>query len=279
MPSLAAYEPPAPLSFGMPILPPLWCSAITSQQAGVEHRAAGAAALGRCAVVHAADAGDLRLAGGRPLVVEQLVVLEREGEIAAAGMADDVDARRRPPGPARRFAIGSGSMPVDRGVQAQDARVVDPVGELHRISPTRSVRSGSTASKTTSASSGRMPGVAPCSLTTWKLVMTSSSSAARDAESAARTKKPVPIRPPSRCRIAATERAVEPGLPPLVGLRPVLAEHRLELGPCRARLGRAGAADLPAPSRPAARQLPGAARAGCRPGRGRARRPRGPRPP
>ena len=52
-------------------------------EAGVEHRAARAAAEGRGPVVQAADTVDLRLAVRRALMVEQLVVLERERQGAA----------------------------------------------------------------------------------------------------------------------------------------------------------------------------------------------------
>lgn len=54
-------------------------------QARIEHRAAGAAALGGRAVMDTANVGDLRFAGGRTLMVQEFVVLAREGEVAPPG--------------------------------------------------------------------------------------------------------------------------------------------------------------------------------------------------
>ena len=62
-------------------------------KSGIENRAAGAATLGGRPVMDPADVRDLRLAGGRAFMIEELVVLEGESEIAATGMADNVNPR------------------------------------------------------------------------------------------------------------------------------------------------------------------------------------------
>lgn len=60
---------------------------------GIEHRAAGASAFGRRAVMKPADVGYARLAIGRAFMIYEFVILERKCEITTPGMANDIHPR------------------------------------------------------------------------------------------------------------------------------------------------------------------------------------------
>ena len=107
---------------------------MTSQSLGL-NTGCRAATLGRGPVVNPAHAWDLRLALGRSLVIEQLVVLKREGQIATTGMADDVD-----PGAVLQDRQGSGNGQqldaLDGDLEPQDAGVVPAILRVHTIRST-----------------------------------------------------------------------------------------------------------------------------------------------
>jgi hypothetical protein len=162
----------------------------------VEDGTSAAPGLGRRPIVNARHARNLRCSARRPLVIEKLVVLKREGKFTSTRMPNDVNIRVPLDG-RQGHREGKGATPTTALWTRSTLALCCSIGDCQRIASTQQACTGSTASNTTSVASGLSAPNAPSSLTTEKFVTITSSSGGARPRSPALTRNPLPNKCPS----------------------------------------------------------------------------------